>query len=161
MPITTTTNIDYLIETLRFQLGDTDSAAYRYTDEWLRTALVTSVKAMQRWWRDRYLVDTTTYDVSRNPDYIFDFDEPNVIQDKDERPVILMASILVKSGQLEANSWGVGSWRDAEISVSNIESGRVKEFSLKMDWDELQGYISMPKKQLFGAVRLSIPDAEE
>lgn len=161
MPITTPTNIDYLIETLRFQLGDTEITTQRYTDDWLRTALVTSLKALQRWWSNKYIIDSTTYEVSRNPDVEFQYDAPNIIQDRDERPVILMASILVKGGQLEANSWNVGSWKDAEISVSTIESGRAKEFSLKMDWEELQGYISSPKKQLFGAVRLSVPDAQE
>lgn len=162
MSIPTPINLDYLIPVLRLHLGDTDPATYRYVDEWLRVALVSSVKALARWWGDKYLVDPVTYDVSRNSNYLdFQFDEPNVIQDRDERPVILMASILVKGGQLESNSWGVGSWKDAEIAVSNIEGSRSKQFGLGLDWDELQYYLKPPSKQLYGATRLSIPNAEE
>lgn len=162
MSIPTPINLDYLIPALRLHLGDTDPATYRYLDEWLRVALVSAVKALSRWWGDRYIVDPTTYDVSRNPDYLdFLYEEPNVIQDRDERPVILMASILVKGGQLESNSWGVGSWKDAEISVSTIESSRAKQFGLGMDWDELQLYLRPPTKRLFSGYRVSIPDAEE
>jgi hypothetical protein len=153
--ITTVTNIDYLIPTLRLHLGDIDSASYRYIDDWLRTALVTSVKVMQRWWTNRYLVDSITYDISRSSTGVFSFNEPPIIQDRDERPIILMASILVRGGQLEANSWNVGSWKDAEISVSTIESSRAKQFGYGLDWEELQLYIKPPTKQLFGATRIS------
>lgn len=161
MPVTTTTNIDYLIEPLRLHLGDIDAANYRYTDEWLRTALVTAVIALQRWWSGKYLIDAL-YNCYRNPAYLyFEQSEPPVIQQKDERPIVLMASILVKSGSLEANSWNVGSWRDAEIAVSNIETSRSKEFSLKLDWDELKDYILPPRKRLFRPIRLAIPEDSE
>lgn len=159
--IETETNLDYLIDTLRFQLGDITPATYRYLDAWLRTALVTAVKGLQRWWGAKYLIDDTTYYVYRNTEKTFDFDEPPVIQDSDERPLILMASILVKSGQLEANSWNVGSWRDAEVSVSNIEGGRLKSTSLGMDWEELKAYIMPPTRRLSGALRVAHPSTEE
>ena len=161
MSIETEINLDYLLPILRFHLGDTDAATYRYTDGWLRVALVSGVKAMQRWWGARYLVDDTTKDVSRNTDKTFDFDEPPLILDSDERPLILMSSILVKSGQLESNSWSVGSWKDAEIAVSNIEGNRAKEFGVGMDWEELKGYILPPTKRLSGALRIPHPSTEE
>lgn len=161
MSIDTVTNLDYLLPVLRFHLGDTDPASYRYVDGWLRVALVSGVKAMQRWWGDRYLVDATTHDVSRSTAYDFTYDEPPIIQDKDERPLILMSSILVKSGQLESNSWNVGSWKDAEIAVSNIEGNRAKQFGLGMDWEELKGYILPPTKKLAQALRIAHPSTEE
>lgn len=161
MTINTPINLDYLLPTLRLHLGDTDPLTYRYIDGWLRVALISGVKALQRWWGDRYLVDNTTYAVSRNTDLDFLYEEPLVIQDRDERPLILMASILIKTGQLEANSWNVGSWKDAEIAVSNIEGSRAKQFGIGMDWDELKSYILPPTKRLSTALRIAHPSTEE
>lgn len=152
--------IEYLIPILRLQLGDTNPLEYRYMDEWLKVSLLTAIKALQRWWGAKYTVDSDN-NITRNTDITFGAEEPNVIQTADERPLILMASILVKSGQLESNSWNVGSWKDAEISLSTIETGRSKEFSIKLDWEELKSYLTPPTKKLFGALRLSLPDAEE
>ena len=160
-PITISGSLDYLLPRLRAQLGDTDSTAYRYLDEWLRVGLVSAVKAMQRWWADRYTVDESTNEVTRDTVFTFLEAEPPIIQHRDERPIILMASILIKSGQLENNSWGVGSWKDAEIAVSNIEGNKAKTFSYGMDWTELQMYILPPTKKLFVPVRQSLPDEED
>lgn len=159
--ITTTTDLDYLIPELRARLGDTDETAYRYLDEWLRVSLVSALKALQRWWRIRYTIDETTYVVSRYEGSTFLFDEPPVIQQQDETPIVIMASILTKSGVLQNSSWAIGSWRDAEIAVSNIESGRLRDSSLARDWEELGYYILPPTKRLTGVVRTSIPGAEE
>jgi hypothetical protein len=160
-PILLSGSIDYLLPTLRLHLGDITPATYRYTDDWLRIALISGIKALQRWWGERYLVDNTTLDVSRGTTYEFILNEPPIIQTLDERPVILMASILVKTGQLESNSWNVGSWRDAEIAVSNIESNKAKEFGVTMDWEELKGYMLPPTKKLSGALRIYHPSTEE
>lgn len=153
------TGLDYLIPELRVRIGDTDET--RYLDEWLRVSLVTALKALQRWWRIRYTIDETTYVVSRYSGSTFTIDEPPVIQQQDEVPIIIMAAILVKDGSLESSSWTLGSWRDAEVSVSNIESGRVKDSSLVRLWRELEYYILPPTKGLFGVVRTDIPGAEE
>lgn len=161
MAIDTEINLDYLLPVLRLHLGDTDPATYRYVDGWLRVALVSGVKAMQRWWKNRYLVDATTYEVTRNADVEFTYSEPPIIEDRDERPLILMASILIKSGQLESNSWNVGSWKDAEIAVSTIEGSKAKQFGLGMDWEELKLYILPPTKKLATALRISHPSTEE
>lgn len=159
--ITVTTDLDYLIPELRARIGDTDETAYRYLDEWLRVSLVSALKSMQRWWRIRYVIDETTYVVSRYEGSTFLFDEPPVIQQQDETPILIMASILTKSGVLQNTSWTVGSWRDAEIAVSNIEGGRLKDSSLARDWAELEMYILPPTKRLTGVVRTEIPGAEE
>lgn len=157
--ITSTTNLDYLIENVRIHLSDLDSTSYRYTDAWIRTAIVSAVKALQRWWGDKYIINDTTYNVSRNSNFsYFTFDSPPIIEHRDERPIVLMASIFIKSGQLEANSWGVGSWRDAEIAVSNIEGNKAKTFSLKMDWEELKDYLRPPTKRLYPAIKTSYPE---
>ena len=163
MSIAVVTDLDYLLPALRLHLGDMDSTSYRYIDGWLRVSLVSSLKALGRWWGDRYLIDESDYSVTRNADRadFFEFDSPPVIMHRDERPIILMASVLIKSGSLENNSWSVSSWKDAEISVSTIASARSKEFSYGMDWDELMGIMKSPQKKLWGGYRSEIPGATE
>jgi len=144
-----TTTLDYLIMPLRLHLGDTDSSAYRYLDEWLLTALVLSVKTLQRWWNFRYLV-ADDEDVYRNPNSIMDFQfaEPPVIQSSDERPIILMASIIIKNGSLENSAWNASTWRDAEIYYSNIEGAKQRESSISRDIKELESMLRPPVKRL-------------
>lgn len=161
MPIEVTTDLDYLIPSLRWRIGDIDSSNYRYLDSWLRVALVDSLKILQSWWGIRYLIDETTYVVSRYSGSTFNFDAPPVIQSMDEAPIVLMAAILTKNGSIENASWATGSWRDAEISVSNIEGSRVREGLLGRLWDELLWYVTPPSKRLMGIQRSSIPGAEE
>src|ERR1041385_6364004 len=139
--ITVTTDLDYLIPSLRWKLGDIDPTNYRYLDEWLRVALVSALKTLQRWWGIRYLIDDTTYVVSRYSGSDFTFDAPPVIQSMDEEPIVIMAAILTKEGTLENSAWSTGSWRDAEVSVSNIEGSRVKEALLNKLWEQLFYYI--------------------
>lgn len=151
--------VEYLIPILRMQLGDTNPLAYRYVDAWLKVALVTALKSMQRWWSDRYTISDVTYLVTRSLTYTFPSVEPPVILQRDQRPLILMASILVKSGQLENNSWNVGSWKDAEIALSNIEGNRGKQFSINLDWEELKMYIIPPTRRLVNPARIDAPEA--
>ena len=146
-------NIDYLIPVFRLEIGDLDPTAYRYTDEWLSTALVAAVVALQRWWSNKYLVDSTYTVVSRNPDITFTFDEPPVIQTPDETPVVLMATYIIKDGSLENSAWSTSTWRDAEYYVSNVEGGRMKNASLQRTWDRLLMYLKPPQKRLNAGVR--------
>ena len=146
-------NLDYLLPIFRMELGDIDPTAYRYTDAWLRVALLTAVKGLQRWWKDRYLVDDTTQDVYRNSASTFEYAEPPVISTGDEMPLVLMATILVKDGSLEANSWTVATWRDAEYYVSNVEGARLKDASLQRTWDRLLAYMKPPSKRLNAGAR--------
>ena len=79
MSITDPTNIDYLLDDLRLHLGDI-STPYRYLDEWLRTALVASVKSLSKRWNYKYLVDTDN-DIERNTQYVyFQYNEPPLIE---------------------------------------------------------------------------------
>jgi len=151
-----TTSLDYLLPMLRQKLGDTDGT--RYLDEWLIIALDGAVLELMRWWSNKYLVDLTTHLVSRNDDYLyFTDDEPPVVQLQDITPIVLMASIIVKSGELEGNSWNVGSRRDTEVSVSNIEGNRAKDSSLQKDWNRLTEILKPPSKQLSLGYRATIP----
>lgn len=146
-------NLSYLLPALRMELGDINPLAYRYTDAWLNVALLTSVKGLQSWWRNKYLVDDTTQDVYRNPAVTFTFAEPPIVQTQDEMPIILMATILVKDGSLESNSWTVSTWRDAEYYVSNVEGGKLKDASLQRTWDRLLLYLKPPTKRLSAGAR--------
>lgn len=156
MPILTKTNYDHLIGDLRLQLGDTDSTSYRYAEEWLRTAISGSIKILQRWWKSRYLIDTDNQ-IYRNTACFFSQSDPPLIEQKDERVMVLMASIIIKGGSLESNAWNIGSWKDAEISYSNIQGGKMHEDSIKRDWIELLSLIKPPTKRLAKSVKASLP----
>lgn len=146
MPITGT-NLSQYIERLRLHLGDTDSTSYRYMDSWLETSLVASVEALMPRWNYKYIFDGN--DVKRNPNSSqFIFQSPPIIERGDVRPIILMASIIIKEGSLESSSWNFGSWRDAEISYSNIEGSRAKDASLRRDIDELNSILPERTKRL-------------
>lgn len=137
------------------KLGDI-SEPYRYTDEWLESALLGGVKALMRWWNARYLVNDDET-VSRNPQVQFDFSEPPVIEYGDESIIVLMASIVVKEGSLESSAWSLASWKDAEISYSNLEGGRVRNQSLMRDWEMLKALLGMPRSRLAGAIKAPMP----
>ena len=59
-----------------------------------------------KWWNFKYLINDSN-EVYRNPNISFLFPEPPVIENSDERIIILMASIIIKGGSLEENSWNV------------------------------------------------------
>lgn len=140
-------NLSYLLPQLRLYLGDND--AETYTDQWLRNALASAVNSLGRWWNEKYLVDEDC-NVIRNPNYIktWMFESPPVIEQQDEFIIILMASILIKSGTIQNNVWNVGTWRDAEIYYSNTEGGKAAQESLKRDWDLLLYYLRPPSKKV-------------
>ena len=153
-----TTTLDYLLPVLRMRLGDNDST--RYTDEWLVSSMIAAVSDLERWWGSKYFADSTLLTVERNEIYTsFVTEEPPVIQTYDEYIIVLMASIIVKSGQLENMSWSLGRWQDAEISVSNIAGGDAKKFGVTNDLAELMSILKPPIKRLFKATRNSVPEA--
>jgi len=151
-----TTTVTYLVDELRLHLGDIDPASYQYLDAWLEVSLLTAVKSLQKWWKYRYLVDSSNL-VYRNSAVVFNFTEPPVIETSDERPIILMAAVIIKGGTLQNSAWNTGSWRDAEISYSNIEGSRLRQESLKADWDELLSILKPPQKVLLGAKKATLP----
>jgi hypothetical protein len=156
MSLTVPVNYDYLISLLRLHLGDIDSTSYRYLDEWLRTALALSIKSLQKRWGYRYMLDDD-YNVYRNTSITFNFSEPPIIEQGDEEPIILKASIILKSGMLENSSYSFGSWKDAEISYSNIESSRSRDNSLRRDIEMLDNILKPPQKRLAGTAKRSLP----
>ncbi|MFA7101541.1 MAG: hypothetical protein WC196_07480 [Bacilli bacterium] len=135
-----TTTLAYLIPQLRRQLSDY-TEPYAYTDVVLSGFLLDSIKALGNRWNNRYrvaTVDSVPDLVVRNDnEYLFDFSEPPVIQYQDERAVVLQASILIKSGTKWSESGSAVSWRDEEISYSNLESARQRSSTLQDDIDEL------------------------
>ena len=151
-----TTTLTYLIPRLRIHIGDTDSTAYRYLDDMLELTLVTSVESLQKWWNYRYLLNDSD-EVYRNPNIRFLFAEPPVIQRGDIAPIVLMASITLKSGALENLSWSVGAWRDAEISYSNIEGSRAKREGWQRDLDLLKDILKPPQKRLAQSEKGHLP----
>jgi len=141
-----TTSLSYLIPSLRLRLGDWDAGNYRYLDEWLEQALRSSIVSLQRWWTYKYILNGDN-EVLRNPRAPFLFPEPPVIEHGDETPIVIMATIIIKSGSLQDVSWSVAAWRDAEISFSNLEGSRSKKDLLRQDW-ELMTILTPPNKKL-------------
>ena len=150
-------SLSYLLPYLRLTLGDTTEASYRYTDVWLQVALDYSVTALSPWWNNRYLTDATSKEVSRNPYNTFSLASPPILEAGDERPIVLMAAIITLEGSLENSAWNIGSWKDAEISFSNIESGRIRNDRLKRLWEELLATLTPPGKRLARALKSSLP----
>lgn len=151
-----TTSLSFLIPQLRIRLGDLDQGSYRYLDEWLELALRSSIVSLQRWWNYKYLLDTDDL-VYRNPHIQFLFPEPPVIEHGDEQPIVIMAGIILKSGDLQNLSWNVGAWRDAEISYSNIEGSRSKKDLLRQDWLELTSILTPPTRKLSFSKNMPMP----
>jgi hypothetical protein len=152
------TDLEELIPMLRIKLGDTDPANYRYLDAWLLNALVASVSALSRWWSTKYTSDDLG-NVTRSTTYTdWELVSPPDIQIKDQWIIVLMALIIIKSGNLENLSWSLGSWRDSELSYSNLEQSRSKDSSLQKDWNELMMYLKPPIKRGFNALRTSWTD---
>ena len=155
-----TTTLDFLIPSLRLTIGDIDSSSYRYTDAWLLIALQESVKALANWWHDRYLINTANAiyrnETSATP-YVFDYNEPPVVQIGDERPIIVYASLITLEGSLENSSWDIGSWRDAEIAYSNIASGNLRGDRIKRLWLEMEGILTPPTKKLARPTKGDLP----
>lgn len=153
------TNLDALIPYVRLKTGDMNSESYRYVDSWLQTALIASVDTLSRWWNFKYLLDNDN-NIYRNPNYtgfIFDESTYGIIEQGDEQIIVLMASIIVLQGSLQDTAWDFVSWRDAEVSFSNLESSRARSGILGRLWDELLYLMKPPVKRLARPVKGSLP----
>lgn len=149
MSITTSTNLDFLIDFVRLRIGDINPSSYRYTDDWIRTGLVSSVEMLARWLNNKYLLDTD-YNIYRNPNgyFIFPESEYGIIEPADKQVIVLMAAYIILEGSLENSAWDYVSWKDAEISFSNLESSRARNAILKSIWEELNALMKPPAKRL-------------
>ena len=151
--------IDYLIDDLRLRIGDTDSTAYRFLDEWLVKALESSVKYLGRYWRQKYIIDSDG-NVSRNTAYryfTFDEDTYGVIEQGDDSIIVLVAAILLLQGDFQKSAYGYVSWRDSEISVSMQSAARSQETILQNLIAELDKLLPSPMKRLARALKGSLP----
>jgi hypothetical protein len=164
--------LDYLLGALRMHLGDVTSP-YQFSDGFLRKSLVDAFKSLDKRWQRRYDIvpsgtlesgisvvsgiDYNYYGIARTMDYVFTDVEPPVIQVEDERPIVLMAAIVIKRGLLQKNALDFGSWRDDEISFSNIEGGKALQESLKLDVSELESILPSRARKLARASKQSLP----
>lgn len=132
--------------------------------------MVDAFKSLDKRWQRRYDIlasgtgtsvlsgiDYNYYYVARTLDYIFTDLEPPIIQVEDERPIVLMASIVIKRGLLQSNALGFGSWKDDELAYSNIEGGKALQESLKLDFNELESILPSRARKLSRASKQSLP----
>ncbi len=148
--------LDYLIPQLRDHLGD--RASGQFTTDFLRQSLLNAFKALIPRWRYKYVIDANDV-ISRSQEQIEDFvfAEPPIIQKFDERPIILQAAIVIKRGILQFNALSLGSWRDDEISYSNIAGGDALLKSINADEKELEELLPARSRKLAKANKQSLP----
>lgn len=146
--ITSPSNIDYLIDSVRLRLGDFDGSAY--SDTLIRTALVSAIKFLQKRWRSKYQVVTSgTYtgnnsgapagfaeantvdglgyipellnnnDVFRSPYIAFTQSNPPVVEQNDEDAVVLATAYIVHLAKLTNSSSSFVSWSTEDIRFTN------------------------------------------
>jgi hypothetical protein len=137
------TYVDSLTQFLRLKIGDTNPATYRYMDEWLEQSLILSIKSLSRWWKNKYTV-TDAGLISSD------------LEDGDDYIIVLMASLIILEGSLENSAWSTVSWKDQEISFSNLESGRLRDSNLKRIKEELELLLLPPVKRLATARKNSL-----
>ncbi len=141
------TKISVLIPLLRVKIGDLVPTNYRYLDDWLMTALSASVQSI---WNRKYYIDDLG-NVTRTSSLSYFSTDENIVgalEPRDRLPITINAAIIILQGGLENNAWNLSSWRDAEISFSNLESGRIMDSNLKSLFAELYTYITPPTKRL-------------
>lgn len=130
-----TSNLEQLLDFLRLHIGDTGIATY--SDETLHNALRYAVSSLMPRWSNKYYLDVDGV-VHRSPDgSLFYFSSPPVVQSSDVRPIVLMASIIMKGGKKFSGVDNAVSWRDDEVSFSNLESSRQMTSTLNDDINEL------------------------
>lgn len=158
--ITDPTNLDYLITPLRLHIGG-NTPPYTYSSDELRTHLVYAVKALAGRWNNRYIINSTTNYAERNPYLSYGFTDPPLIQFSDERAIILQASIDIKGTDSYLSGANAVSWKDDEVSYSNLESVKQRENSLLRDILELNNILPVAGKRLAGPRKASLPGFTE
>jgi len=152
------TVISDLITPVRTKVGDR-SSPYRCADEWIESAIQVAHLQLQRYIYNKYLLDATP-DIVRNTEYspwYYTEAEVGVIEPQDESLYITMTAIVLVQGDLEANAWNIGSWKDFEISYSNIAAGKHVDANLNRLWGELEALITPPTKRLVTPRKQSLP----
>ncbi len=146
-----TTDVDYLIPALRLHLWDI-SESPTYSNDTLKRALLIGLKSLMPRWNSRYIPSynstTNNWDVSRNPNDKFKHASPPVIMYMDERPIVLAAAVAFNSGLIYQVAGNAVSWRDEEVSFSNITGAKLTEASVIRDIDELGKLVPDRRKRL-------------
>jgi len=146
--ITTQTNVDYLIDSVRLRLGDFEGTVYSTT--LVRTAIISAVKYLQKRWKSKYqvvtsgtytgdnssvpsgyaqahTVDGTAYipyglandNVYRNPFVAFTQDGPPVVEQNDEDAIVLATAYIIHLAKLTNSSSTFVSWSTEDIRFTN------------------------------------------
>lgn len=143
--------LEELLSDLRIYLYDIEEP-YRYSDGTLIQCLYGAVKLLGRRWRNRYyLVDGV---LMRNPNIVFKFSEPPVISPGDEYVFIVQAAIILKSAVVYDSAWDVASWKDDEVSYSNIQGAKSRDDSLRRDLELLEELL---RQTLIGGIIQPLP----
>jgi len=155
-----TSDLDYLLPALRMHIWDISEPS-TYSDGTLRRALVTGLKLLMSRWNSRYIPtynsSSLNWDVARNAADVFKHAAPPTIMYMDERPIVLAAAIALNSGYVYHAAAGTVSWRDEEISFSNIAGSKLQEASLLRDIDELNKLVPDRRKRLATTKRQELP----
>jgi hypothetical protein len=163
--ITTATNMDYFIDSVRLRLGDFDGTAY--SDALIRTAIISAVKFLQKQWRSKYqVVASGTYvvnhdappgftyastvngfafipsglnvnDVFRNPYIEFTQPEPPLIEQNDEDAIVLATAYIVHLAKLTNSSSAFVSWSTEDIRFTNTTAANTMKSVLDTFQKEL------------------------
>jgi hypothetical protein len=136
-------------------LGDV-SEPYTYTDNFLKRSLVLGFYLVQPRWNFRYLMDAG-YAVTRNPNTTFILAPPPVIMYADERPIILGAAIALRGGLIWTAGSDAVSWKDEEVSFTNISGAKMREASFLRDWDELHQLLPERGNRLASTIKGETP----
>lgn len=155
--ITISTDLDYLIPALRLHLWDTNTPP-TYANGLLKYCLVAGLKVLMPRWNSRYVPteSATAWTVSRSTEDVFSQAAPPVIQYGDERPIILAASVAFKSGKIYTSSWETISWKDDEVSYSNLAGGKMAQESLLRDIEDLKNMVPDRGKRLGRSMKQSL-----
>lgn len=158
-PLDISTVIDSLIPYIRVRLGDI-SSPYRYEDSWISSAVRAAVVLLERYNYNKYIISTSTNDIIRNPyftSWYYSESEVGVLEPQDVSIFVTASTLIISQGDLESNAWNVGSWKDFEISYSNISAGKHKNDNISRLWDELHNLITPPTKRLATPRKGSLP----
>jgi hypothetical protein len=158
-PATSSGVIEELIPYVRVKIGDF-SSPYRYESDWIRSAIRAASITLQQYLHNKYLLDEDTDDIIRNTEYspwYYAESQSGVLEYQDKNLYIVMSAIIMLQGDLENNAWNLASWKDFEISYTNMESGRTQSKILDNLWNELYSLITPPTKRLAQPRKSSLP----
>lgn len=164
--ITTETNVDYMIDSVRLRLGDFEGTVY--SDTIIRTALISAVKFLQKRWRSKYqVVSSNTYtgndefapagfseastidglgfipmglsenDVFRSPYIDFKQANPPVFEQNDEDAIVIAATYIIHLAKLTNSSSAFVSWSTEDIRFTNTTAANTMRSVLETLQKEL------------------------